>query len=559
MSDFTKPYFDAVAQLTAPAAPFEVETVKVAGVPLRAFKNAESSLGAFLAVGRNHDANLFLQYQGEDWTVGEFYKAVDQACDWLVNQAQIQKGDPVAIAMRNRPEWLVAFVATVTIGAVAVPLNSWGKAQELIQGLEDSKAKLVFCDSDRLAFIRELNTELPAVVVNESEGPQDTSLSEIRQRPVPSEPLIADVDRHAPAILMFTSGTSGRPKGALLSHFNCCQALMNVEFIGAGTYMTNMEEMNRQLASPTLPKTLLAVPLFHISGLLSQALINLRHGRALHMMYKWSIQEALRIVKEEQITVLMGAPVMLLELLKNQAFSDEHAAHLTNVSAGGAATPELLAELYATKTGTAMSGGGWGMTETMGSGAAFTGRYFTERPSASGFPSPIVEFSFKDENGEEVPSGEPGEIWVRSSAAIQGYFSGGTESDKPIDGWMGTGDIGYISGEGLLYICGRVKDMIIRGGENIYPSEIEACLLEYPGCEEVAVVGIEHDTWGEEVGAVIKLQGSVVADAHGIKSFCKAVLAGYKVPEHVVFTDEPLARNTLRKLLKTAIKERYFD
>ena len=559
MSDFTKPYFDAVAQLTAPAAPFEVETVKVAGVPLRAFKNAESSLGAFLAAGRNHDANLFLQYQGEDWTYGEFYKAVDQACDWLVNQAQIQKGDPVAIAMRNRPEWLVAFVATVTIGAVAVPLNSWGKAQELIQGLEDSKAKLVFCDSDRLAFIRALNTKLPAVVVNECEGPQDTSLSEIRQRPVPSEPLIADVDRHAPAILMFTSGTSGRPKGALLSHFNCCQALMNVEFIGAGTYMTNMEEMNKQLASPTLPKTLLAVPLFHISGLLSQALINLRYGRALHIMYKWSIQEALRIVKEEQITVLMGAPVMLLELLKNQAFSDGHAAHLTNVSAGGAATPELLAELYATKTGTAMSGGGWGMTETMGSGAAFTGRYFTERPSASGFPSPIVEFSFRDENGKEVPSGEPGEIWVRSSAAIQGYFSGGTESDKPIDGWMGTGDIGYISGEGLLYICGRVKDMIIRGGENIYPSEIEACLLEYPGCEEVAVVGIEHDTWGEEVGAVIKLQESVVADADGIKSFCKAVLAGYKVPEHVVFTDEPLARNTLRKLLKTAIKERYFD
>jgi len=558
MSDYTKPYFDAVAQLTAPTAPFEVETVDVAGVPLKAFKNAETSLGAFLAAGRNHDANLFLQYQGEDWTYDAFFTAVDQACDWLVNEAQIQKGDPIAIAMRNRPEWLVAFVATVTIGAVAVPLNSWGKAQELTQGLEDSEAKLVFCDSDRLAFIRELNTELPAVVVDTSDDPQNTSLSDIRQRPAPNEPLLAEVDRHDPAILMFTSGTSGRPKGALLSHFNCCQALMNVEFIGAGTYMTNMEEMNKQLASPTLPKTLLAVPLFHISGLLSQALINLRHGRALYMMYKWDIQEALRIVKEEQITVLMGAPVMLLELLKNQAFSDEHAAHLTNVSAGGAATPELLSELYATKTGTAMSGGGWGMTETMGSGAAFTGRYFAERPTASGFPSPIVEFSFRDENGDEVPSGEPGEIWVRSSAAIQGYFSGGKESDKPIDGWMGTGDIGYISDEGFLYICGRVKDMIIRGGENIYPSEIEACLLEYPGCEEVAVVGIEHDTWGEEVGVVMKLQASATADAGAIKSFCKAELAGYKVPEHVVFTDEPLARNALKKLLKAAIKERYF-
>ena len=558
MSDYTKPYFDAVAQLTAPTAPFELETVEVSGIPLKAFKNAERSLGAFLAAGRNHDANLFLQYQGATWSYGDFFKAVDQVCDWLVNEAQIQKGDPIAIAMRNRPEWLVSFVATVTIGAVAVPLNSWGKAQELSQGLEDSEAKLVFCDRDRLTFIRELNTDMPAVVVDEREDPRDTLLSEIRHRPVPSEPLLAEVDRHDPAILMFTSGTSGRPKGALLSHFNCCQALMNVEFIGAGTYMTNMEEMNQQLASPTLPKTLLAVPLFHISGLLSQALINLRHGRALYMMYKWDIQEALRIVKEEQITVLMGAPVMLLELLKNQAFSDEHAAHLTNVSAGGAATPELLSELYATKTGRAMSGGGWGMTETMGSGAAFTGRYFAERPTASGFPSPIVEFSFRDENGDVVPSGEPGEIWVRSSAAIHGYFSGGTEADRPINGWMGTGDIGYISDEGFLYICGRVKDMIIRGGENIYPSEIEACLLEYPGCEEVAAVGVEHDTWGEEVGVVIKLHESVTPDADAIKSFCRAELAGYKVPEHVVFTDEPLARNALQKLLKVAIQERYF-
>ena len=164
MSDYTKPYFDAVAQLTAPTAPFEVETVEVAGIPLKAFKNAERSLGAFLAAGRNHDANLFLQYQGDNLSYGEFFKAVDQVCDWLLNEAQIQKGDPIAIAMRNRPEWLVSFVATVTIGAVAVPLNSWGKAQELTQGLVDSKAKLVFCDRDRLTFIRELNTDMPAVV-----------------------------------------------------------------------------------------------------------------------------------------------------------------------------------------------------------------------------------------------------------------------------------------------------------------------------------------------------------------------------------------------------------
>ena len=561
MNEFTKPYFDAIAQLMAPTAPFEVETVSVGGVPLKAFKNAETSLGSFLAAGRNHGDALFLQYQGEAWTFVEFFHAVDQVCNWLTHEQSIAKGDRIAIAMRNRPEWLVAFVAIVTIGAVAVPLNSWGKAQELQQGLEDSGARLVFADDARLAFIRELNRTLPVVCADGARSEHTVLMTQILGRDITAvaEPTEAvTIDRHDPAILMFTSGTSGRPKGALLSHFNCCQALMNIEFIGAGTYMTNVEEMNKQRASPIPPKTLLAVPLFHISGLLSQALINLRHGRALYMMYKWEIDEAIRIVKDEKITVLMGAPVMLLELLKNEQFGDEHAAFLTNVSAGGAATPELLSELYANKTGSAMSGGGWGMTETMGSGAAFTGRYFAERPDASGFPSPIVEFSFRDENANVVPAGEPGEIWVRSSAAIQGYFSGGKPSDEPVDGWMATGDVGYISDEGFLYICGRVKDMIIRGGENVYPSEVEACLLELPGCEETAVIGLPHDAWGEEVAAVIRMSHGQSSDASEVTAFCKERLAGFKVPAHVVFTEEPLERNALQKLLKAQIRERYF-
>ena len=559
MSEFTKPYHDAVAQLTAPTAPFEVMTETVAGVPLRAFKNAERSLGQFLAAGRNHGDALFLQYQGDSWTYQRFFDAVDHVCHWLTTDAGMQSGDKVAIAMRNRPEWLVSFVAIVTAGGCAVPLNSWGKADELNQGLEDSDAALVFCDSDRLSFIRQASNQTRAVIVDGNEsGSGDTGFQALLETNIPGPFEPAPVDPHDPAILMFTSGTSGRPKGALLSHFNCCQALMNIEFIGAGTYMTNMDAMNAQLSSPTPAKTLLAVPLFHISGLLSQALINLRHGRALYIMYKWDIDEAIRIVKEETITVLMGAPVMLMELLKNPSFSDEHAGHLTNVSAGGAATPDALNELYQTRTGSAMSGAGWGMTETMGSGAAFTGYYFDQRPNASGFPSPIVEFSFRDEEGQEAIPGEPGEIWVRSSAAIQGYYSGGSDKDLPVDGWMATGDLGYISDEGLLYICGRVKDMILRGGENVYPSEVEACLLEYPGCIEAAVVGIKHPDWGEEVGAVIRLSDDADANSEAIQVFCKERLAGYKVPVSIKFTDEPLARNALNKLLKVPILSQYF-
>ena len=182
---------------------------------------------------------------------------MDKVCDWLVNDQGIGKGDRIAIAMRNRPEWLVAFVAAVTVGGVAVPLNSWGKAQELQQGLEDSEASLVFADEARLGYIRELNTNLAAVSADGDSTDHTTTMADILSRngAAPAEAVV--VDRHDPAILMFTSGTSGRPKGAMLSHFNCCQALMNVEFIGAGTYMTNMEEINQQLASPIPPKTLL--------------------------------------------------------------------------------------------------------------------------------------------------------------------------------------------------------------------------------------------------------------------------------------------------------------
>ena len=169
MSEFTKPYHDAVAQLTAPTAPFEVMTETVAGVPLRAFKNAERSLGQFLAAGRNHGDALFLQYQGDSWTYQRFFDAVDHVCHWLTTDAGMQSGDKVAIAMRNRPEWLVSFVAIVTAGGCAVPLNSWGKADELNQGLEDSDAALVFCDIDRLNFIRQASNQTHAVIVDGNE------------------------------------------------------------------------------------------------------------------------------------------------------------------------------------------------------------------------------------------------------------------------------------------------------------------------------------------------------------------------------------------------------
>ena len=557
MSLFTQPYHDAIAQLTSPGAPFEVTTETIEGQPLKAFARAPISLGDYLNAGRQHGGKLLLQYQGESWSFEEFFTAVDRLSQWMLTEKHITPGTTVAIAMRNRPEWLIAFVAIINIGAVAVPLNSWGKSAELKQGLEDSAAQLLICDAPRWKFIRDSRQEVEALIVDADIATADelqfSSVIDTRYLEPMTTPAIA---AQAPAILLFTSGTSGRPKGVMLSHFNCCQALMNLEFIGAATYMTNQEAMTAHLASPTSPKTLLAVPLFHISGLFSQFIVNMHHGRSLYLMYKWDATEALQLLRKEAITVVMGAPVMMMELLGNPEFTPDDANRLTNISSGGAATPDTLSALYASKAGAAFPGGGWGMTETLGTGAAFTGYFCSHRPDASGFPSPIMEFSFLEEDGSTAAPGQPGEIHVRSSAAIQQYHTGGTDGFH--EGWLATGDIGYISDEGLLFICGRVKDMIIRGGENIYPSEIEACLLALPDCLDAAVVGKADAKWGEEVAAVLQVTDSTQGQIDTVIQHCRAQLAAFKVPAHVTFTEKPLPRNALRKLLKNKIIEEYY-
>ena len=557
MSLFTQPYHDAIAQLTSPGAPFEVTTETIEGQPLKAFALAPVSLGDYLNAGRQHGGKLLLQYQGESWSFEEFFTAVDRLSQWMLTEKHITPGTTVAIAMRNRPEWLIAFVAIINIGAVAVPLNSWGKSAELKQGLEDSAAQLLICDAPRWKFIRDSRQEVEALIVDADTATADELQFSSVIDTCYSEPITTpSIAAQAPAILLFTSGTSGRPKGVMLSHFNCCQALMNLEFIGAATYMTNQEAMTAHLASPTSPKTLLAVPLFHISGLFSQFIVNMHHGRSLYLMYKWDATEALQLLRQEAITVVMGAPVMMMELLGNPEFTPDDANRLTNISSGGAATPDTLSALYASKTGAAFPGGGWGMTETLGTGAAFTGYFCSHRPDASGFPSPIMEFSFLEEDGSTAAPGQPGEIHVRSSAAIQQYHTGGTDGFH--EGWLATGDIGYISDEGLLFICGRVKDMIIRGGENIYPSEIEACLLALPDCLDAAVVGKADAKWGEEVAAVLQVTDSTQGQIDTVIQHCRAQLAAFKVPAHVTFTEKPLPRNALRKLLKNKIIEEYY-
>ena len=249
MSLFTQPYHDAVAQLTGPGAPFEVINCSIEGLSLKAFSQAHSSLSDYLNSGRQHGDKLLLQYQESSWSFKEFYTAADRLSHWLVTEGNITAGTPVAIAMRNRPEWLIAFVAIINVGGIAVPLNSWGKSAELEQGLEDSHAALLICDAPRWKYVQESKRIVSALIVDgDASGPQQPDFHDVIRANWTGAITPPAIDTQSPAILLFTSGTSGRPKGVMLSHFNCCQALMNLEFIGAATYMTNQDAMSTQLA-----------------------------------------------------------------------------------------------------------------------------------------------------------------------------------------------------------------------------------------------------------------------------------------------------------------------
>ncbi|MDA7852646.1 acyl--CoA ligase [Porticoccaceae bacterium] len=552
-------YHSAVSQLTSAGAPFEIVDSVRNGTAMKAFKNAAQSLLAVVNEGRQFGDAPFVTYEGKTHSFADFFAQVDRLRSTLITQQQIKKGDKIAIAMRNRPEWMVSFVAILGCGAVAVPLNSWGREEELSQGLDDSEAKLVICDWPRYQFIEHKLPSVRALVV-EPKGAcgAGASLWQLDQVANESAPEVVSNPEDA-AIMLFTSGTSGRPKGVLFDHFSACQALFNIEFIGAATYMTNLDAMNQQLAAGVPAKTLLSVPLFHISGLYSQFLVNLKYGRAIHLMYKWDVDEAYRLIEDEGITVLMGAPTMLLDLLQHPDIDKLDLSRISNISAGGAATPSALADLYKSKLPKSMPGAGWGLTETGGTGAAFTGVLMSQFPGTAGFLSPIIESSFRDEAGQPVADGEPGEIWIKSPTCIQSYVSGDCSGDDFFEGWFKSGDVGYLNAEGILVICDRVKDMIIRGGENIYPAEIENCLLSLDGCQEAAVFGIPNDRLGEEVAATVVCSAEAPLTVADIQAYCSKHLAAFKVPQHIHISAQTLPRNATKKPLKRQIKQQFID
>lgn len=553
MSQLKQDFDVAMAQLTGEGAPYHI--VQGPG-GLACYKDAPANLRDALAVARNHGDREFLVYEGERRSFNELMDEAD-VLGAALQDAGICKGDRVALAMRNYPEWMAAFIAVTAIGAVIVPVNSWGQPADIAYTVEDAGAKLVICDQQRYNGAAEILAEkgIRSLIARPEDVDDPCGLPVFLAACARDKPSPVDIEPDDLAMIMYTSGTSGKPKGAVSTHRAICQALYNMECAAVAAAMTNGELIGAMLERGFEPTALLAVPLFHVSGCHAQFLSNLRGGRRIVMMYKWDVDQALRYIEEERVTSLAAAPSMVLDLLEAEGFASADTSSLFSVGVGGAATPPRVGALLREKMPENFSGTGYGMTETNAQGASLTGKAFHDKPGTAGFPHPIVELRICDAAGQELSQGETGEIWVRSVTNIREYWNRPEANASDFrDGWLKTGDIGYLDEEGFLYLADRAKDMIIRGGENIYPIEIENELIEHPAIKEVAAIGLPHERWGEEVAAVVHLHEGMALSEAELVDFAKSRLAGYKVPTRVFFWEEPLPRNATNKVLKRDIK-----
>ncbi|GAB3627915.1 fatty acid--CoA ligase [Pandoraea terrae] len=552
----------ARAALTAPGAPFEMIETVVEGRAQKRYRHAFATLPAFLDAGRAHGEREFMVYEGDRWTFGRFYRAADALAHGLRDTLGVKPGDRVAIAMRNRPEWAVGFVAAGLIGAVPAPLNSFGLEAELSDALRTVDARVLICDVDRYTRVvgHLADVDCKAIVVDGDAPAHGAALALgalLENAPEGAVGGVAVAPDDA-ALILFTSGATSHPKGVLSTHLALCQSLYNLDFIGALAAQTSPNVVKAMMERGFAPTTLTAVPLFHVSGLHAQLLLSLRHGRRLVLMHRWDPARAIDLIKAERITQFSGAPSMLLQVLAEPGFNDpEVLRSLGGLGAGGAGLPQrAIGQLN--RLPNMMSGAGFGMTESNGVGAGISGEAFYRQPTSAGMVSPLMELRIADLDGNPLAAGERGEIWLRGAPVMQGYWRNPEGTAQALqDGWLRTGDVGYVDGDGCLFIVDRIKDVINRNGEKIAAAEVESCLLQHPKIMESAVFSLPDDVAGEQVAAVVVPKPSSSLTVAEVDAHVRALLAAYKVPSRIFVRHEALPRNPTGKLRKADLKQQY--
>ena len=547
----------AVAALTAPGAPFEMEDRVIRGIPTRVWKNAPPSLRAVFEGSRAHGELPFLVYEDERLSHAEHYRRGAALARALVFRFGISKGDRVAIAMRNFPEWSVAFWAAASVGAIVVPLNAWMTGAELQYCLDDSGARLLVADAERverlLPHLAGLRLEAVLVARASRALPEGTLPFDDALGDDGALPDVA-IDPEDDATIFYTSGTTGKPKGALGTHRNICGNLLSAGYARARVLLRRGEPLPTPGAAPK-SATLLSVPFFHATGCHSVLCAALHGGNKLVLMHRWEPERAMQLIERERVTSFGGVPSMAWQVLEHPAFARYDLSSVESISYGGApAAPELVARIRE-KFPKVMPGNGYGLTETSSITTQNAAEDYQRKPDSAGLAIPVCDLRVVDAAGRDVPAGEIGELWIKGPNVVKGYWNKPEATAASFgEGWLHTGDLVRIDAEGFVYILDRVKDMLIRGGENIYCVEVEDALYSHPAVMDAAVIGIPHRVLGEEVGAVVQAAPGAAVSEAALQRHVAERLAAFKVPVRILLRNEPLPRNANGKILKRELR-----
>jgi long-chain acyl-CoA synthetase len=559
----------AHALLSQPGTLLEVGEETIRGVKYKVWKNAPPTLNAVFDLAAAFGRRDFLVFEDERATIASFRAASQKLARRLIADG-VKPGDRVALVMRNLPEWPVAFWAGVLAGAIVTPLNAWWTGPELEYGLKDSGASLAIVDIERYERLREHLPNCPALKKvyvsrdkDEIADPEIARLETVIGATNEWAALAGDDGAGFPArqadddvAIFYTSGTTGHPKGAVITHRNIISNMLNSAAAQARAFVRRGEAPPAPDPNAPPKASLLSVPFFHATGCFAVMIPFMMGGNKIVLQRRWNADDALPLIEKERITHVGGVPTIAWQILEHPRLNDYDLSSLEGVSYGGApAAPELVKRIKE-RFPLATPGQGWGMTETSATAVSNNAEDYERKPASCGVPPPTGEAKIIGEGGKELPRGEVGELWYKGPVVVRCYWNKPEASAETfIDGWVKTGDLAKIDEEGFVYIVDRAKDMLIRGGENIYCVEVENALYDHPAVMDAAVIGRPHKTLGEEPIAVVHLKPEAKASVDELRHHVAQKLAAFKVPVDVIFWPETLPRNANGKIVKTELKK----
>lgn len=548
--------------LTGPGGDFEITEREIMGNRILDYKNAPPSIREFWLSAAAFADRAYIVYEDERISYTEAHRQANAVAAWLYAYG-LQPGDRIAIAMRNYPEWMLLYWACTSVGITVVGMNAWWTPTEMAYGMNDAKPKVLFTDAERLervignAEIEQMPDLVGIRLPNSPDGVTryEDVISTNWQMPV------VQVDPDSDACIFYTSGTTGFPKGAQLTHRGCIANLLNMGFSSAATALAMHLATGDPLPEEApIPVGLVTTPLFHVTANNCGAYLITAAGGTMVLMYRWDAGEALKIIEREKVTAMSGVPIMAREVINHPDFETTDTSSLTVLNGGGAQVPPDQVQMIEDKVETARPGTGYGMTETCGIITSVSSDFFLGKPDSAGPAMPNFQFKCVDDEGNEVPKGELGELWVRGSSVIKGYINRPDATAESItDGWLHTGDIARIDEDDFIYIMDRKKDMVLRGGENIYCAEVEAGIFHHPAVAEVVVFGVPDDRLGEDVATAIVLKPGATLSEEELKAHCAERMAKFKIPSRIWFCDEPFPRNASRKFLKREVRAKLLE